>query len=77
MLDMQIVKNIAQNAGHSMQNDGCTMPNVDRTMQNVGCTMPNVGHNTLNVCQGPKGGGAWGAPRGPPPYPYTCKNFSV
>ena len=32
-----------------MQNDGQTMLNEGRTAR-------NVGHNTLNVCQGPKGG---------------------
>ena len=39
---MQNVMQIATNAGHTAQNDG-------RTAQNDGC-------NTLNVCQGPKGG---------------------
>ena len=46
---MQNLRHIAQNAGHTTQNDGHTMQNVVRTTQNVGC-------NTLNVCQGPKGG---------------------
>ena len=40
---MQNVRHITQNADHTTQKDG-------RTMRNV-C------HNTLNVCQGPKGGG--------------------
>ena len=39
---MQNVMQIATNAGHTAQNDG-------RTAQKDGC-------NTLNVCQGPKGG---------------------
>ena len=39
---MQNVMQIATNAGHTAQNDG-------RTAQ-------NDGRNTLNVCQGPKGG---------------------
>ena len=39
---MQNVMHIATNAGHTVQNDG-------RTGR-------NVGHNTLNVCQGLKGG---------------------
>ena len=39
---MQNVRQIAQNADH--------------TMQNVGPTTCIVGHNTLNFCQGPKGG---------------------
>ena len=48
VLDMQNVMHIAPNAGHTMQNDSQTMQ--------------NVGRNTLNVCQGPKGGGLEGAP---------------
>ena len=47
---MQNFRHIAQNAGHTVQNDG-------PTIQNVGCTMHNVSCNSLNVCQGPKGGG--------------------
>ena len=39
---MQNVMQIATNAGHTAQNDG-------RTAQ-------KDGRNTLNVCQGPKGG---------------------
>ena len=56
---------IAPNAGHTAQNDSWTM-------QNDGRTMRNDGHNTLNVCQGPKGG-LEEPPRAPrdPPYPYT------
>ena len=46
---MQNVRHIAQNAGHTVQNDGPTMKNVGRTTH-------YVSHNTLNVCQGPKGG---------------------
>ena len=46
---MQNVMQIATNAGHTAQNDG-------RTAQNDGRTAQNDGHNTLNVCQGPKGG---------------------
>ena len=48
---MQNVMLIATNAGHTAQNDGWTA-------QNDGCTAQNDGRNTLNVCQGPKGGGA-------------------
>ena len=48
VLDIQDVRQIAQNAGHIAQN-------VGHTMQNDVCTMRNVGRNTLNVCQGPKG----------------------
>ena len=55
---MQNVMQIATNAGHTAQNDVCTMQNVIHTMH-------NVGRNTLNVCQGAKGG---------PPLPL---NFSV
>ena len=39
---MQNVMQIATNAGHTAQNDGQTAQ--------------NDGRNTLNVCQGPKGG---------------------
>ena len=39
---MQNVMQIATNAGHTAQNDGRTAQNDSR--------------NTLNVCQGPKGG---------------------
>ena len=46
---MQNVMQIATNAGHTAQNDG-------RTAQNDGHTAQNDGRNTLNVCQGPKGG---------------------
>ena len=41
-MEMQNVMQIATNAGHTAQNDG-------RTAQ-------KDGRNTLNVCQGPKGG---------------------
>ena len=62
---MQNVMQIATNAGHTAQNDG-------RTLQNDGQTAQNDGRNTLNVCQGPKGG-LEEPPRAPgdPPYPYT------
>ena len=46
---MQNVMQIATNAGQTAQNDG-------RTAQNDGWTAQNDGCNTLNVCQGPKGG---------------------
>ena len=57
---------IAANGGHTAQNDG-------RTVQNDSCTAQNDGRNTLNVCQGPKGGLEEPplALRGTPPYPYT------
>ena len=48
-------RHIAQNAGHATQNDG-------HTTHNVVC-------NTLNVCQGQKGG-----PKGPP-IPILKKSF--
>ena len=47
---MQNVMHISTNAGHSVQNDG-------RTMQ-------NDGRNTLNVCQGLKGGEGLRSPTG-------------
>ena len=47
---MQNVMQIATNAGHTTQNDG-------RTMQ-------NDGRNTLNVCQGLKGGEGLRSPTG-------------
>ena len=55
---MQNVMQIATNAGHTAQNDGWTAQ--------------NDGHNTLNVCQEPKGG-LEEPPRAPgdTPYPYT------
>ena len=46
---MQNVMQIATNAGHTAQNDGQTAQNDSHTAQ-------NDGRNTLNVCQGPKGG---------------------
>ena len=52
---MQNVMQIATNAGHTAQNDG-------RTTQNDGRTAQNDGRNTLNVCQGPKGGLEEGTP---------------
>ena len=60
---MQKVRKIAQNAGHTVQNDLYTMR--------------NVGRNTLNVCQGPKGGGLRSplGPRGPPPTPILEKTL--
>ena len=61
---MQNVMQIATNAGHTAQNDG-------RTAQNDGRTAQNDGRNTLNVCQGPKGG------LRSPPTPILEKNFSV
>ena len=56
---MQNVKQIATNADHTAQNDGQTAQ--------------HDGRNTLNVCQGQKGGlekppGPQGTP---PPNPYT------
>ena len=42
VVDMQNVRDIAQNAGHTTLNDG-------NTTVNVGCNM-------LIVCQGPNGG---------------------
>ena len=60
---MQNVMQIATNAGHTAQNDGWTAQNDGRTAQ-------NDGRNTLNVCQGPKGG-----LRNPPlnPIPNHCQ----
>ena len=46
MLETQNVMQITTNASHTAQND-------DRTAK-------NDGHNTLNVCQEPKGGGPLG-----------------
>ena len=46
---MQNVMQISTNAGHTAQNDGWTAQNDGRFAQ-------NDGRNTLNVCQGPKGG---------------------
>ena len=67
---MQNVMQIATNAGHTAQNDG-------RTAQNDGRTAQNDGRNTLNVCQGPKGGleePPW--PQGtPPPTPILEKTL--
>ena len=60
---MQNVMQIATNAGHTAQNDGWTAQNDGRTAQ-------NDGRNTLNVCQGPKGG-----PRGHPPTPILEKTL--
>ena len=54
---MQNVMQIATNAGHTAQNDGRTAQNDGRIAQNDGRTAQNDGRNTLNVCQGPKGGG--------------------
>ena len=53
---MQNVMQIATNAGHTAQNNG-------RTVQ-------NDGRNTLNVCQGPKGG-----LEGTPPTPIHEKTL--
>ena len=60
---MQNVMQIATNAGHTAQNDGQTAQNDGQTAQNDGRTAQNdsrtaqnEGCNTLNVCQGPKGG---------------------
>ena len=64
---MQNVMQIATNAGHTAQNDG-------RTAQNDGRTAQNDGRNTLNVCQGPKGGGLEVPPRDP--LPLLLKNLS-
>ena len=57
---MQNVMQIATIAGHTAQNDSCTAQ--------------NDGRNTLNVCQGPKGGGLEGAP-GEPPTPILEKTL--
>ena len=67
---MQNVMQIATNAGHTAQNDGWTAQNDGRTAQ-------NDGRNTLNVCQGPKGGGLR-SPRGPrgPPLPQLTKSLT-
>ena len=67
---MQNVMQIATNAGHTAQNDGWTAQNDGRTAQ-------NDGRNTLNVCQGPKGGGLRSppGPRGPPPTPILEKTL--
>ena len=59
---MQNVMQIATNAGHTEQNDG-------RTAQNDGRTAQNDGRNTLNVCQGPKGG-LEVLPGGPPYFSF-------
>ena len=74
---MQNVMQIATNAGHTAQNDGRTMQNDGCTTQNDGCTTQNDGRNTLNVCQGPKGGGLR-SPRGPrgPPLPQLTKSLT-
>ena len=64
---MQNVMQIATNAGHTAQNDG-------RTAQNDGRTAQNDGRNTLNVCQGPKGGGLR-SPQGTPPTPLLEKTL--
>ena len=58
---MQNVMQIATNAGHTAQNDGWTAQ--------------NDGHNTLNVCQGPKGGLI--CPSGPQraPLPLNLKKL--
>ena len=52
--------------------------NAGHTAQNVGRTAQNDGRNTINVCQGPKGG-LEEPPRAPgdPPLPLYLKNFSV
>ena len=57
------IHGIATNASHTAQNDG-------RTVQNDGC-------NTLNVCQGPKGGleEPPRAPGDPPPTPILEKTL--
>ena len=66
---MQNVMQIATNAGHTAQNDG-------RTAQSDGHTAQNDGRNTLNVCQGPKGG-LEEPPRAPgdPPLPLYLKKL--
>ena len=38
VLDIQDVRQIAQNAGHTKQNDSRTMQNYGRTTHNVGAT---------------------------------------
>ena len=69
---MQNVMHIATNAGHTAQNDG-------QTMQNDGRTGRNVGHNTLNVCQGLKGGlRSPSGPKGTPlPLYFTANKFPM
>ena len=47
VLEMQNVMQIASNAGHTAQN---------MAAQNDSRMAQNDGRNTLNVCQGPKGG---------------------
>ena len=71
---MQNVMQIATNAGHTAQNDGRTAQNDGRIAQNDSRTAQNDGHNTLNVCQGPKGG-LEEPPRGPPPTPILEKTI--
>ena len=66
---MQNVMQIATNAGHTAQNDG-------RTAQNDGRTAQNDGRNTLNVCQGPKGGGLR-SPQGTPLPLYLKKLYCL
>ena len=61
-----------QNVRHSTQDAVHTARNDSHIMQNVGNTMHNFGCNTLNICQGPKGG-----LEVPPPTPILEKNFSL
>ena len=71
---MQNVMQIATNAGHIAQNDSQTAQNDGRTAQNDGRTAQNDSRNTLNVCQGPKGGGLR-SPQGTPPTPLLEKTL--
>ena len=73
---MQNVMQIATNAGHTAQNDGRTAQNDGRTPQNDSHTAQNDGRNTLNVCQGPKGG-LEEPPQAPgdPPLPLYLKKL--
>ena len=48
---MQNVRNITQNASHTIQNDGCIMQNVVLAAPHVMLAATN-----LYVCQRPKGG---------------------
>ena len=73
---MQNVMQIATNAGHTAQNDRWTAQNDGRTTQNDGRTAQNDGHNTLNVCQGPKGGlMSPSGLQGTPPTPILGKTL--
>ena len=52
------------------------MQNVMQIATNAGHTEQNDGHNTLNVCQGPKGGREEPpGPQGTPPTPILEKTL--